>query len=146
MDIIKELETKFKKEIPSAGYYIFNLPKDINKPAFLFKSAKRTMADANYYLNRVKLELPIVYFATKDNLGNENIEDKLKVIENLDDILGSMTLKVKDRNLRFSYGYGEIEGNLTISLSFEFMDEKELTLENHDTIENIKINNGKGCI
>lgn len=140
------MESKLKEEIPSAGYYIFNLPKDINKPAFLFKYAKRNIVDANYYLNKVKLEIPIVYFTAKDNLGNENIEDKLKVIEKLDNILGSMTLKVKDRNLRFSYSYGEIEGILTISLSFEFMDEKDLILENYDTMENIKINNGKGCI
>lgn len=135
-----------KKEFPLAGYYIFNIPKDMNKPAFLFNSTKRSSVDGNYYLNKIKLELQILYFGIKNDVGIENVEEKLKTIEKLDGILGEMNIKVKDRNLRFNYSYGDVDGHFTINLNFEFMDEKEVDLKSCEKIKIVTINDGKGCI
>lgn len=144
IDLIKGLEEKLKKEFPRAGYCIFNMPKDINMPAFLFTNIKRNKTDGNYYLNKIKLELQIVYYGITNENGFEVIEDKMKTIESIDRVLGDMNLKVKDRNINFNYGYVEADRRFTINLTFEFMEDKEFETENYEKMETIKISSGKG--
>lgn len=144
IEIIKGLEEKLKKEFPLAGYCIFNIPKDINMPAFLFTNIKRNKTDGNYYLNKIKLELQIVYYGVTNENDFKVVDEKIKTMESIDRVLGDMNLKVKDRNINFNYGYVEADRRFTINLAFEFMDDKEFETQNYEKMENIKISSGKG--
>lgn len=107
----------------------------------LFNKSNRN----NRFIKEVLTEIEIIYHGDMDYNGQTVLEEKLAVVEKLDNFLSQFILKVKDRVLKFDYEIGEADSELQVILSFRFMDdvidleynEEQLRLK----IENINLKN-----
>lgn len=140
LDIIKELKISLQKEFDKAGFYLLELNEKYEKPAFLFAYIKERTKDNSYYLKTKVLDMQIIYYAKIKTNGKEDVDDRFSAIEKIDNILGTLNLNVKDRNLKFEYSYGDAGGHLSIDLEFEFIDDKLIKKESYEMIKKLFMN------
>jgi len=139
LDIFMVLLERFKTKFSNSNYYLLKLPQKHEAPAFLFNFVYNNTTTDNKYLVNKKIDLQIIYFNTFDAYAEEDQFVKLNDMSDLDSILSCCNLYVKDRNLKYSYDFGEADGNLTINILLEFKDEKVINNIVLDNIEQINL-------
>lgn len=143
LDIFTSLLNRFKTKYANYGYYLLSLPERNKTPCFLFGLVYNGTSTDNKYLVSKKYDIQIIYFNTFNNYAEQDELKKLQVMSELDDILSCCNLNVKDRNIKYSYYFGDADGNLTINLDFQFKDktviDDDITYEKIQEI-NLEIN------
>lgn len=122
LDVFYALIGELKKCIPTAKHYVGKLPENFKLPSFLYLLIFNADMQSNYFTKDTTLDLQIIYFATEDGYGVVSFDDKLQTMGKLKEFLSRFNLQVKDRNLKFTYSFGEADEQLAINIQFKFKD------------------------
>lgn len=122
MDIINALIKEFDKCIPEVEPYLGGIEEDYKSPAFLFLLIYDGGERSGKFTRDVMIDLQCVYFGETDGYGNQNFEEKMKVVEGLRVFLNQYKLAVGDRVLKFKYEIKDADERLAIFLTFRFKD------------------------
>ena len=139
LDLIYAVIKNFKICVPASKHYL-NLPEDYNTPSFLYDIVFNKASRETKYVKDVSLDLQIVLFSNKDELGKEDYEDKLKIADQLRRFLDTFILQVGDRYLKFDYGFGEADEQLTINMNFKFKDGVINLEESYELMQHLYMN------
>ncbi len=139
LDVIYAAIKKFKVCVPDSKHY-FNLPEDYNTPSFLYNIVFNKASRKTKYVKDVSLDLQIILFSNKDELGKEDYEGKIQIAEQLRSFLDTFILQVGDRYLKFDYSFGEADEQLTINMNFKFKDGVINLEESYELMQHLYIN------
>lgn len=144
LDVFYALISEFKKVMPTAKHYVGNIPESFISPCFLYLLAHSKDDRTSYFAKDTSLDIQIIYFGLNDKYGKADLEDKLKTMSQLKQFLSQFNINVKDRNLKFSYSFGEADEQVTINMQFKFKDDvinlEYDELQTRDMVESIFIN------
>ena len=121
-DVIYAVMREVKLCKPDSKHYLGSIPENVKRPSFLFLMSFLKDVKSNYFTKDRSVSIQIIYFGTLDSDGKDEYKDKLKTMEELDSFLSKLNLNVKDRNLKFEYGFEEADEQLSINLDFKFKD------------------------
>ena len=139
LDVIYAAIKKFKVCVPDSKHY-FNLPEDYNTPSFLYNIVFNKASRKTKYVKDVSLDLQIILFSNKDELGKEDYEGKIQIAEQLRSFLDTFILQVGDRYLKFDYSFGEADEQLTINMNFKFKDGVVNLEESYELMQHLYMN------
>ena len=139
LDVIYAAIKKFKVCVPDSKHY-FNLPEDYNTPSFLYNIVFNKASRKTKYVKDVSLDLQIILFSNKDELGKEDYEGKIQIAEQLRSFLDTFILQVGDRYLKFDYSFGEADEQLTINMNFKFKDGVINLEESYELMQHLYMN------
>lgn len=139
LDVIYAVIKKFKVCVPDSKHY-FNLPEDYNTPSFLYNIVFNKASRQTKYVKDVSLDLQIILFSNKDELGKEDYEGKIQIAEQLRSFLDTFILQVGDRYLKFDYSFGEADEQLTINMNFKFKDGVINLEESYELMQHLYMN------
>lgn len=121
-NILKSLEETFKTYIPEAKHYMGDLPEAFEAPCFLYKLVFSGETQESYFTKVTTVDIQILYFGKQGKNNQGSFEEKQQVIQKLKVFLSQFNLRVNGRNLKFTYSFVEVDGQLTINIQTSFKD------------------------
>lgn len=122
LDILYSLVGEIRKCVPKSKHYIGNLTEGFKTPSFLYLLVFNKDTRCSNFVKDTVLDLQIIYFGTNDKYSKTDLAEKLKVMHQLKQFLSTFNLRVKDRNLKFSYSFNDADDQLALNIQFNFKD------------------------
>lgn len=144
-DILLEIKNRLKSVYPISEIHFFNTTQSIERPSFLISPIINKTKKSNFYLLDTVLSIQVIGYMplVNDRVG---YEDKLILIDNLNNIFGDMNIEIKDRNLKFDYEIREVDEETLMILDFRFKDDRKVIVESYELMKQVLLNNKEGNI
>ncbi|OOB77431.1 MAG: hypothetical protein BEN18_10290 [Epulopiscium sp. Nuni2H_MBin001] len=125
-----------------AQHYVMSLPEGYLSPSLLYLVTFNKNSRYTKFVQKKIVNIQIICFM-KNAYENATYGEKFELIDKLSAFLDRFYIKINDRTLKFTYNYGDADGQLTIDLDFTFYDEalvEDIEEGARELIETIYVN------